>query len=119
MSAGVNAGDLLVLPQPGGRSETYRTGRRRCALALLAEPVTGPTRAEDYPTAPVRIISGFSPGSTADITARVIGAKMGEILGQEFVIENRTGAASSIAGAMVARARRRTATCCMSRTPPT
>lgn len=74
------------------------------ALALLAEPVTGPTRAEDYPTAPVRIISGFSPGSTADITARVIGAKMGQILGQEFVIENRTGAASSIAGAMVARA---------------
>jgi tripartite-type tricarboxylate transporter receptor subunit TctC len=74
------------------------------ALAWLGEPVPGPARAQDYPTAPVRIISGFSPGSTADITARVIGAKMGQILGQEFVIENRTGAASSIAGAMVARA---------------
>jgi glycosyltransferase involved in cell wall biosynthesis len=41
---------------------------------------------------------------TADITARVVGAKMGQILNQQFVIENRTGAASSIAAAMVARA---------------
>jgi tripartite-type tricarboxylate transporter receptor subunit TctC len=52
----------------------------------------------------VRIISGFPPGSTADITARVVGARMGEILGQQFVVENRTGAASGIAAAMVARA---------------
>ena len=60
--------------------------------------------AQDYPSAPVRIISGFSPGSTADITARVVGARMGQILGQQFVTEDRTGAASSIAAAMVARA---------------
>jgi tripartite-type tricarboxylate transporter receptor subunit TctC len=73
-------------------------------LAWAADSATGPARAQDYPTAPVRIISGFSPGSTADITARVVGAKMSQILGQQFVIENRTGAASSIAGAMVARA---------------
>jgi tripartite-type tricarboxylate transporter receptor subunit TctC len=50
----------------------------------------------------------LSPGSTADITARVVGARMGHILGQQFVIEDRTGAASSLAAAMVARAHRRT-----------
>jgi tripartite-type tricarboxylate transporter receptor subunit TctC len=60
--------------------------------------------AQDYPSAPVRIVSGFSPGSTADITARVVGARMGQILGQQFVTEDRTGAASGIAAAMVARA---------------
>jgi len=73
------------------------------AVALIW-PATCPARAQDYPTAPVRIISGFSAGSTADITARVVGAKMGQVLGQQFVTEDRTGAASSIAGAMVARA---------------
>jgi tripartite-type tricarboxylate transporter receptor subunit TctC len=73
-------------------------------LAWTADSATSPARAQDYPTGPVRIISGFSPGSTADITARVVGAKMSQSLGQQFVVENRTGAASSIAGAMVARA---------------
>jgi tripartite-type tricarboxylate transporter receptor subunit TctC len=73
-------------------------------LAWWAGLIADPAGAQDYPTAPVRIISGFSAGSTADITARVVGAKMGQMLGQEFVIENRTGAASSIAAAMAARA---------------
>jgi tripartite-type tricarboxylate transporter receptor subunit TctC len=62
------------------------------ALAWSAGP--HPARAQDYPAAPVRIISGFSAGSTADITARVVGSKMGQILGPQFVIEDRTGAAS-------------------------
>jgi len=73
-------------------------------LASWAGLIADPAGAQDYPTAPVRIISGFSAGSTADITARVVGAKMSQMLGQEFVIENRTGAASSIAAAMAARA---------------
>ena len=62
------------------------------------------TQAQDYPTAPVRVISGFSAGTTADISARVVGAKIGQILGQQIVVENRVGAASSIAAAQVARA---------------
>jgi tripartite-type tricarboxylate transporter receptor subunit TctC len=52
----------------------------------------------------VRVVSGFPAGTTADISARVVGAKMGQILGQQFVIENRPGAASSLAGTQVARA---------------
>ena len=69
-----------------------------CAAALSS------ARAQDYPNAPIHLISGFPAGTTADISARVVGAKMGAILGQQIVVENKGGAASSIAAAYVARA---------------
>jgi tripartite-type tricarboxylate transporter receptor subunit TctC len=69
------------------------------ALACTA----GFARAQDYPNAPIHLISGFPAGSTADISARVVGAKMGQILGQQIVIENKLGAGSSIAAALAAR----------------
>jgi tripartite-type tricarboxylate transporter receptor subunit TctC len=72
------------------------------AAALVA--ACSAASAQDYPNAPIKLVSGFSAGSTADITARVVGAKMGQILGQQIVVEVRTGAASSIAAAQVARA---------------
>jgi tripartite-type tricarboxylate transporter receptor subunit TctC len=71
-----------------------------CAMGIAAPAA----RAQTYPTAPVRVLSGFPAGTTADITARVVGARMGQILGQQFVVENRPGAASSIAGTQAARA---------------
>ncbi len=74
------------------------------AAAILAWVGVAPARAQDYPTAPVHIVSGFPAGTTADISARVVGAKIGQILGQQFVVENRPGAASSLAAAAVARA---------------
>ena len=81
---------------------------RRIALVVLAAASAWaagvPARAQDYPTAPVHVISGFPAGTTADISARVVGARIGQILGQQFVIENRPGAASSLAAAAVARA---------------
>jgi tripartite-type tricarboxylate transporter receptor subunit TctC len=77
--------------------------RPMIVVALLTLAATA-APAQDYPSAPVHLISGFPAGSTADISARVVGAKMGAILGQQFVIENRLGAASSIAGAQAARA---------------
>jgi tripartite-type tricarboxylate transporter receptor subunit TctC len=52
----------------------------------------------------IRIISGFPPGTTADISARVIGQRMATTLGNPVVIENRPGAGSSLAAAAVARA---------------
>src|SRR3954468_11056617 len=57
----------------------------------------------DYPNKPVRIVVGFTPGSVADISARVLGSRMGQILGQTVVIENRTGAGSNLAAEFVAR----------------
>ena len=69
--------------------------RMRLSLAVLLAAVglAAPAQAQD---GTIRIISGFSAGTTADITARVIGAKMAEILKNQVVVENRTGAASSL-----------------------
>ena len=57
----------------------------------------------DYPNKPIRIVVGFIPGSSADITARVLGNKLGQILGQSIVVENKAGAGSSLAAEQVAR----------------
>ena len=81
-------------------------GCARIALAAALAMVAGlaAARADDYPNAPIHMIVGFPPGSAADLSARVVGARMGQLLGQQFVIENRVGAGSSIAAAQVARA---------------
>ena len=58
--------------------------------------------AEDaYPSRPIHVIVGFTPGAAADITARVLGESMGPILGRQIVVENKPGAGSSIAAAYV------------------
>jgi tripartite-type tricarboxylate transporter receptor subunit TctC len=62
------------------------------------------TRAQAYPTRPVRIIVGYPAGGTVDFYARLIGQWMSERLGQPFVVENRPGATSNIATEMVVRA---------------
>ncbi len=56
-----------------------------------------------YPNKPIRILVGFAPGGPSDIISRVVGAKMGEIMGAQFVIENKTGAGGAIATQEVAR----------------
>jgi tripartite-type tricarboxylate transporter receptor subunit TctC len=61
-------------------------------------------RAQSYPTRPVRIIIGFPAGTTADTVARLLGQWLSERLGQPFLIEDRPGAASTIATEVVVRA---------------
>jgi len=60
--------------------------------------------AQTYPARPVRLIEGFGAGGAGDIVARLIGQSLSERLGQSFVIENRSGAASNIATEAVVRA---------------
>ena len=71
-------------------------------LALVGAVPSAP--AEDYPARPVRIIVGFGAGASADITARVLANRMSQIAGQQFVVENKPGAGSSLAAEFVARA---------------
>jgi len=73
---------------------------------LLAAPALGPTaraQGEDWPTRTVRIVCPFTPGGSQDNIARRLGAKLGDLLGQSFVIDNRSGAGGSIAADLVAK----------------
>jgi tripartite-type tricarboxylate transporter receptor subunit TctC len=82
-------------------------GRRLAAglaAALLAWICTAALADDAYPLRPVHIIVGFGPGASADIAARVLAQRMGQTLGQQFIIENRPGAGSNIASEYVARA---------------
>jgi tripartite-type tricarboxylate transporter receptor subunit TctC len=82
---------------------------RRRFLHLIAGTAMLPgasriARAQTYPAKPVRIIVGFPPGGAADSLARLTGQSLSERLGQQFVIENRPGAGSSIGTEAVVRA---------------
>jgi tripartite-type tricarboxylate transporter receptor subunit TctC len=74
---------------------------RRTALCLIAiglsvmAPIGGAS-ALDYPTRPVKWVVGYPPGGATDILARLIGQRLSEKLGQQFVIENKPGAGNNI-----------------------
>ena len=78
-----------------------KTQRRRflqlCAGVAAVPAVSRVVGAQTYPTRPVRIIVGFPAGGTPDIIARVIAQWLSDRLGQQFIIENRTGAAGNLA----------------------
>jgi tripartite-type tricarboxylate transporter receptor subunit TctC len=84
-------------------------GHRRQFLHLAAAAVALPAIsrnawAQAYPTRPVRLIIGYPPGASADITARLIGQWLSERLGQPVVVESRPGAGTNIATEAVVRA---------------
>ena len=75
------------------------------ALAVAAAAfVATATQAADYPTRPVQLIIPFAAGGPTDIVGRIMGAKMSEIMGQTFVVENRSGAGGNIGAEVVAKA---------------
>jgi tripartite-type tricarboxylate transporter receptor subunit TctC len=76
------------------------------ALVAVSFAAAAPAFAQTqkFPTRPVRFVVGFSPGSATDFTARMFGAKLSELWGQPVVIENRSGAGSTLANAVVAQA---------------
>jgi tripartite-type tricarboxylate transporter receptor subunit TctC len=70
------------------------------ALASLFKPALAQ---ETYPSKPIRIVVGFSPGGSADILARLMGQRFSETMGQQVIVENRPGAGGSIGAAFVAK----------------
>lgn len=79
--------------------------RRRSLLALpFAAAPLGAVRAQTYPSRPVTIIVPFVAGGTTDIMARLMADRLGAVLGQRFVVENRPGAGGNPGSAAVARA---------------
>jgi tripartite-type tricarboxylate transporter receptor subunit TctC len=71
---------------------------------VLASAAAGASRAEDYPSRPIRVVVGFGPGAVADVILRVMAARMSQSLGQQLVVENRPGAGSSLGAEYVSRA---------------
>jgi tripartite-type tricarboxylate transporter receptor subunit TctC len=75
------------------------------AAAAAALPVaSGIVLAQTYPTRPVRLMVPFGPAGATDITARLIGQWLSERLGQQFVVENRSGAGGNVGTEAVVRA---------------
>jgi tripartite-type tricarboxylate transporter receptor subunit TctC len=74
---------------------------RRTAIGLIAMGTSAiasrrSAAALDYPTRPVRFVVGYPPGGATDILARLVGQRLSEKLGQQFVIENKAGAGNNI-----------------------
>jgi tripartite-type tricarboxylate transporter receptor subunit TctC len=72
-----------------------------CAAAILAAAIHA--HAQPYPDKPIRLVIGFTPGTTTDILARIIGQHLAVALGQPVVVENRDGAGGGIAAERVAK----------------
>lgn len=79
---------------------------RHAAIAMVAALAALPAFAQklDWPTRPVRLIVPFPPGGTVDPLARLVGAKLTPVLGQQFIVDNRTGASGSIGTGIAAKA---------------
>ena len=80
-----------------------RNGLFGTLVTAIALASTWASAEDAYPSKPVRIIVSFAAGGPTDIVARVMGAKMAELLGQQFVVENRTGAGGNIGADAVAK----------------
>ncbi|MBW8854950.1 MAG: tripartite tricarboxylate transporter substrate binding protein, partial [Bradyrhizobium sp.] len=75
------------------------------AAGAAALPLTsGNVSAQAYPARPVRLVIGYTPGGSADLTARLMGQWLSEKLGQSFIIENRPGGGTNIATEQALRA---------------
>lgn len=74
---------------------TFATLALAAGVTFAQEPV--------YPSKPVRVLVGFSAGSEIDVVARMLSHELSERLGQKFVVENRTGAGGTVAGAAAAK----------------
>jgi tripartite-type tricarboxylate transporter receptor subunit TctC len=70
-------------------------------LALSLAAVAA--RAQEFPTRPIRLVHGFTPGGPVDIIARLIAAQLGERLGQQAIVEGKPGAGGTVGAAFVAR----------------
>ncbi len=78
--------------------------RAFAAIAVLALVPIATVAAQEWPNKPVRILIGFGAGGGTDVATRIVADGLSELLGQQFVVENRPGAGGTIAGGIAAKA---------------
>jgi len=76
----------------------------RRAIVVLLAGISASALAQAYPAKPIRLLVPFGPGGVGDITARIAAQKMGEAMGQQFIIDNRPSAGGIVATELVAKA---------------
>ena len=76
----------------------------RLPLAAAMICLAGAAFANEYPAKPIRLIVPAAPGGGADFLARIVGVKLGELVGQSVVVDNRAGASGTIAADGTAKA---------------
>lgn len=76
----------------------------RMMVAISIVALAGVAFAQDFPVKPIRLVDGYAPGGGTDVIARLMSAKLAELLGQSVVVENRPGATGTIGAATVVRA---------------
>ena len=84
-------------------SSSRRWITRGICLAALGVPML--SGAADYPTRPITIVVGYSPGGANDVLARIVAEKLAVNLGQSVIVENRPGVASIVGASYVAKAK--------------
>src|SRR5436305_8890801 len=90
-------------PVPGWRNRAGATLAYLVTLVIAASALAQET-SSTYPSRPVRLVAPFAPGGPVDAVARVLAPKLGDILGQQFYVENHPGGSGNIGTALVARA---------------
>ena len=78
--------------------------RRFAFFAAVLLVAAGAAHPQDYPSRPIRLITPAAPGGTTDLLARLVSAKLGEIFGQQVIVDNRASASGVIAGELTAKA---------------
>ncbi|UIF91578.1 tripartite tricarboxylate transporter substrate binding protein [Cupriavidus sp. UYPR2.512] len=73
------------------------------AIALVAACASGAAHATAYPERPIKLIVPYAAGGTTDIIARIVGTRLGPVLGQPVVVENRPGAGGAVGSAYAAK----------------
>jgi tripartite-type tricarboxylate transporter receptor subunit TctC len=98
-----NDREKLLMGRSHLASRRTAIGLAALGFSALALPI-GSAFALDYPTRPVRFIVGYPAGGSTDIVARLVGQKLSERLGQQFIIENKPGAGNNIGTETVVKA---------------
>src|SRR5688572_266338 len=93
-----------MTPDNKTREELMRWLAKLGFLIAVASAFSGPVAAQSWPVKPVRVVVPFGPGGPADVYARVLGQELGDVLKQQFVIENKPGAGAVIGTDIVAKA---------------